>query len=582
MKDPHNTPAKTFDNVVYNPPKWIRSAKNSKSLTPIGLDTEAYKTGKCFMLCTSEGDVMLPEDLPGCLFTHKNRSKSYVVWNLKYDSGAIIQILPAESIKELQETDETECDGYKYISYANKTLIIRHGKYTVNIYDVAGFYNLSLQAASMKYLQRGKMEVETKSFTQSYVTRHWDKIKNYCIQDAILTRDLTQILLRKFEGFGVYPKKLYSTAYVSWKYFSTNCPYVHVKRYWDKYPEVLNYAMQAYNGGKFEVTRKGPDYYYEYDIVSAYPYEISNLVDIRKARVTHSKTYRKSSVYGFLKCHLNIPLDLPSPVALKHHNLNRYPSGEFTKVITKQEYEYLTAYGADVDIIDAYYLDVSRRTHPYRYEIQKLVGFKKQYKKEMRVLDYQTIKTFLNSFYGKFIQLVEEIEQWKAGAAWNPVYGAIITANCRIRISALQRQYKEIIAVHTDSVISTEKLPGFVSKELGDVAYDCEGKGIILGSGIYQVGDKSRFRGFDLRTPLISVIPDDGKYLSIVEKRPYSWREIVHRNLDPRNINRFEAIEKKLYIRFDKKRIWLDDYNDFSEVKDRVVTSLPVHQSIGF
>jgi hypothetical protein len=201
--------------------------------------------------------------------------------------------------------------------------------------------------------------------------------------------------------------------------------------------------------------------------------------------------------------------------------------------------------------------------------------FKNKFKRENKKLDYHTIKIFLNSRYGKMVQLIDKKEYWLAGSSWNPIYASVITANCRVRISEMQQKYKSVIAVHTDSIISTEKLPFEDKGNLGDMLFEIEGEGVVLGSGIYQIGSKSKFRGFNSKKKLLDILPDKGKELHIEVERPYSWREVAHRNMDLTMINRFSNIPRDMNLNFDIKRIWLDDYKDFSEVRERVVDSVP-------
>ena len=563
------------ERVRYNIPRFIRKDIKKESIKVIGIDSEAYEDGKTFMFCTSENDIIKPEQIPQIFFNRKYRGCNFVVWNLKYEIGAIIQNLPIDNIKELRSESKTVYNDYTYKVIANKFLAILKGGHNVHFYDMAIFYLMSLDNAAKKYLNDSKIEMETKSFSHEYVTANWDRLAEYCIHDAVLTKRLADNIIKTFENLDVYPRKLFSVAYVSWQYFSRKCPYIHVKYYFDYQKEILNYAMHSYAGGKFEVTRKGTGYYYLYDIVSAYPYEISNLIDTRMMSCIKSKRYEKEAIYGYIHCRIDVPFEMYNPIPVKVHNVNFYTVGEMEKVITKKEYEYLISQGADITIINAWWLFRDKLEYPYRKEIKRLLKLKAKYKREGKKLEYNTVKKFLNSLYGKFQQMIPQGDILRAGAAWNPLYSSVITANCRIRMSEYQQKYKSVVAVHTDSIISTEKLDLELSTELGGMDFENEGEGIILGVGIYQVGEKSRFRGFNVGTPLLDLIPNKGKYLNITKQKAFSWREVAHRNMHIDNINKFELLNKKLKVDFDTKRMWEDDYTDYSQVTKRVVHSYP-------
>lgn len=563
-------------NVFYTGKFKKRFKKYTTSIEVIGIDTEADRQGKCFMIATSENDVFSPEQLLEKLKSRTYRGKKFVAYNLKYDMGALLQIFPYETLQELRENDVAIFGEWTIRVIANKMISFKYKHHVCEIFDMYNFYMGSLNSNAKKYLGKTKIDLDPKQFTQKYIDDHWDEIALYCIHDAQLVKQLADILIKRFENFGVYPRKLYSVAYISYQHFRQSCEYPHVARYWIHHRQVLDYAMASYNGGKFEVTRKGTGYFYEYDIVSAYPYEIAHLIDISHARIVWSHKYRKYAVYGFIDCTMNLPYDFYSPVVMKRKHLNTYPFGTFRRVITKQEYEYLTAAGIDISIHNACWLHVDKKTYPFQKEVYRLVEQKQEYKRIGDKLQYHTTKILLNSLYGKFVQLIEKDGKWRASQCWNPIYGAVITANCRIRISQLQNVYDSIYAVHTDSVISSKPLPFKESNTLGDLGYETEGNGIIIGTGIYQIGDMTKFRGFTTNLDLFSLCDKRTKSIDLETVQARSWREIIFHGWEKDRMNRFEPSVKTVSCNFDKKRMWIDDWERFSDIPKRNVESTPL------
>lgn len=569
-----------LSNVVYRGKIKPDNVVSSESIHTVGIDTEAYTNGKCFMICTSLGDIWTPGDLPGVLFSRANRDTTYVAYNLKYDESAILQGLPHDCLQELRATGKTEYNKYTYRFIAYKFLSIRHSNHTCTFYDIYGFYGGSLNDNAKKYLGDTKIDYPTKRFTKELVQTDFKNIAAYCIQDAILVNRLAGKLISVFESYNVYPRKLYSTAYISYQYFASHTHYVTVKKLYDRCPQVLDYAMQAYNGGKFEVTQKGRGYYYEYDIISAYPYEIANLVSLQGARVMYSPLYHEEAIYGFIRCKITIPPNISSPVALRIGELCVFPFGNYTKIITKSEYDYLLSQGCDLTILSAYWVFVDTLVYPYREAIEYLVSQKQKYKDDKESLYYHTVKILMNSLYGKFVQLIKKGEHYEASTCWNPIYGSIITANTRIKVTTLQQKYSSICAVHTDSVISTERLRDLEGDKLGDFCYEREGDGIILGCGVYQIGGKSKIRGFHTAKPLIEYCDIDSEVLNIKQQHVISWKEAALHNVGERNINEFVEIEKGLHVRMDRKRIWLNDFKTFREALQRTAQSLPLDAAL--
>ena len=566
---------RAISSIRYRCAPYIRRAKQQPSISVLGLDTEAWSTGQCFMVASSLGDVWSYTQFPSCLFARRYRNRSYVCYNLSYDESAILQTLPLDCLQTLRAGAPAEWQGYTYRSIPKKCLTISRGRNAVHIYDLYNFYSESLEAAAQKYLGYGKIALPTKTFDPDYVTDNWAAIGQYCVRDAKIVEALAQRIIERFETLGVHPRKLYSIAYVSYQYFASHTPYVTVRRYWQRYKPLLQAAMDSYSGGKFEVTEKGCGHYWEYDINSAYPYEIANLIDISWARVEQTPRYQKSAIYGFLYIAGKLPVSLHSPVAVKYNSVNVYPVGYLRRWITLAEYDWLTSHGADLTIKDAWWIKCDNRCRPYRREVLRLATLKDRAKREGRELDYHTIKVLLNSLYGKMIQLIPQGEGWLASTAWNPIYGSIITANVRLRVSDLQQRYPQVCAVHTDSVISSEPLPLPPPDGLGSFAPTARGYGVILGSGIYQIGDKVRFRGFASRRSLLALLDHPQATVSLDDLRVHSWREVAFHGWPTSLINRFETLPRQLRVDFDRKRVWLDDWRSFSEVPTRRVESLP-------
>lgn len=546
-----------------------------KSIVPIGIDTETLETGECFLICTSLGDSFALQDFPRFLFTRKYQNTNLAAYNLKFDEGSLLQVLDTKQLEQLRQGEKVDADGYIFSIIPGKCLTIRRKKNSVHIYDMYNFYQGSLDYNAEKYLGKRKLDIETKTFTREFVETNKDRIIEYCIQDAVLVAELAELIIKRFESFGIYVTKLYSTAYISYQYFRRKCHYPVVKELWKKHKHVLEYALLSYAGGKFEVTTKGTGYFYEYDIVSAYPAEIANLVDITNCRVVYDNKYRNTAEYGFVNCIIHIPMDVFSPIPIMQSGVNKYPVGIIRKHITKKEYEYMLSVGCEIEIIDAVWIYCTKKSKPFEYEINRLTELKEKFGAEGRMLDRHTVKILMNSIYGKMIQLVPKGERFKATACFNPIYASVITANVRIRVSEFQQKYPNVIAVHTDSIISTEKLDFPNNGSLGDLTFEIEGKGIIIGAGIYQIGEKKRFRCVKNSTDLFEIVRTKKKYVEITNNRPRTWKEVAYRNLEHNEINRFFDDVKKIRCDFDRKRIWLNDYQRFEEILERCVHSAP-------
>ncbi|GAH45335.1 unnamed protein product, partial [marine sediment metagenome] len=228
--------------------------------------------------------------------------------------------------------------------------------------------------------------------------------------------------------------------------------------------------------------------------------------------VTHIPEYQDDAQYGFLRVNVNYMPPCYHPLSVKRGLLNVYPCGCFDRTITKAEYDYILTLGAEVEIVDAWWLKVTRKLYPYRKVVEELYSRKTDLKGKDD-MGYNIVKIMLNGFYGKMWQMVKQPDGTiKAGCAWNPIYAAVITANARIRMSEIQNSLgKDCLAVHTDSVILRQPhLDKVCSPDLGLWNLTAQGDTLIIGCGIYQIGDKVRIRGFPYKEKggLIKLLTD--------------------------------------------------------------------------
>jgi len=563
------------DRVVYHPPKTWGPKKLSSSIEPLGIDTEALSDGSLAMVCTSEGDIWTPDQWLSSLLSSKYRGRTFVAYNLRYDAGHFVRHLSHDSLDTLRRMGKVLEEGIRYTVVANKMLTISKSKHSITIYDLKQYYEGSLETNAQKYLGEGKDELETKSFSADYMRDNWDVIAKYCIKDADLTRRLAVRLIEQLNSWGLHVSKLYSTAWISYHWFSSRVGHPTVGHFWKYDRRVLDFAMQSYHGGKFEVTTKGSAYLYEYDLVSAYPASIAELIDTRHCTVYWSKNIIPDAAYGFLDCDLYIPASLPSPIARKIGQLNIFPGGWFRQIITYPEYRYIVDHGGSATINQACWLVPQKYHTPYKDDINHLVKLKQQYKGKDDMA-YHTAKILMNSLYGKFVQLIEQPpDKWRAGSSWNPIYGSYITAATRIKVSDLQRLHSSIWAVHTDSVISDQPLPYGKMNTLGSLSYEIEGEGIIVGCGVYEIGKKTALRGVPSDVRLRELCERGRGKVTVNVRQPLSWRLAAVRHRDESEINRWLDANKDLRPNADTKRIWLDDYKDWREVLDRPAFSVP-------
>jgi hypothetical protein len=548
-----------------------------------GFDTEAFTSGKPFLYTFSDGKIYHEKDIEAATLImdifDNFKGCDCAVYNLKYDSGALLYNLPKDNKIELWKTTFTRFLSLKIEYIPHKALIISKGKQRLRFWDIAQFFHQSLDSAAKKYLGESKIDMETKIFTREYVEKNIKEIRKYCLQDSILTSKLGNFFLKKLEEFGMRCTSLYSGASLSFRYFADNAKIVTSWRFWKYYPEVLKYALDSYEGGKFEITARGSFQGYEYDLCSAYPSEIRNLIDISLCHVVKSSKYQNDSIYGFIRCHIKNK-GFHVPFGIMKNNVRIYPTGEYYLTITKAEYDYAVSIGIEIEIISGFWLFVEDIHYLYRKPVDTIFNLKSKYKNKDAAL-YNTCKIIANSFYGKLCQVIENYKnEAVAGIGWNPVYASIITANTRIKVCRMQNLLKEkCIAVHTDSIMTLEPIDKkYVSGKLGEFDFVTNGDGILIACGQYEIGDKDAYKGFNpLHADDWIKILNKNLNKSIIEYpvlKVESWIEAVakgHFN----KINLFSKEVKKIDLNADIKRTWLKNIKA-KNLLERLEQSLPM------
>lgn len=553
-----------FDKITFKKPFFSGQGKEIQKI--LGLDSETLTDGAPFMFCLSDGSTFTLDDLPQVLFDSPENIRNYACWNLKFDSGSLLQKLPPEKKDSLRIWGDVEYNGYKYKYIPHKYLNIKYGKVTVHIWDLMQYFNSSLDNAAWKYLQRRKLQIETKTFTPAYVKKNHNKIRRYCIRDAVLVSELYQYLKAGLNEMKIKPSKLYSVAYLAQQYVKQESHIVSLWRFWKRYNDLVKFAYAAYSGGKFEIYKRGTFNGYLYDINSAYSSELAGLYDIKLAKVEHSVIPVKEASYGFLKVVIDNGDGKPLPMPYMEKSLCTYPAGTFPAYITLNEYLYLLKIKVKVQVLDGWYLIINQKRTQWKTLYNNLY-LEKQKAKGKDDRKYNICKLLGNGYYGKLIQRIEQPDgTYKAGISFNPIYAATITANIRVKMTALTALLGEsCLAVHTDSVLSLKPLPeAFLSPKMGDLELKAYGSGVLINCGIYEISGHNATRGVyvDKSFSWSEYLKTQGKkqIVQIPQVITRSWYYANKLN-DNSLTNVFTDGEKSLDLNHEKKRIWHEKIN---------------------
>jgi hypothetical protein len=471
--------------------------------------------------------------------------------------------------------------------------------------DIFNFFNTSLNKASQTYLNvNGKDDIDGNQLNTSldYWNANYNAIKEYCIKDCILTAELGKVLIENIIEHGLdLPKFLASSASLSKQYFRKRCfisSITHIPR------RVFKTAYNCYYGGRFEILKKGYFPYLELnDINSQYPSFIRDLPSLKYGSWYRSLHIPKKPCLAYYLVSVDIPADYKLPTIPIHHNgINKFPSGVMKVWLTWYDVDLIRDYlikqnDNSVIVHDGMRFYESKRgkfskdhvRYPFRNAIDILYSQKNSLKGKSE-LGYRLTKLTMNALYGCFIERHETIDDngnlvISAGVLFNPVYASQITAFGRWSVikDIPKDKYHNVIAIHTDSIISNCKFSEFLKQgnELGSWSKEAEGSGIVINTGMYQIDSIVKTRGIPKRFI--------GSWFDFLEKNkiyklkrfeiPHmrKIRECIVRDNSLENVNTIMNAKRSVNPNSDTKRDWFNEFANFQEVLTKQIDSLPYY-----
>lgn len=562
--------------IFYYHQKQNRSPASSALRKIHALDTET-RDGDIFLITDSDGefeDKITPDSVISFLFRRKYENCWNFFYNLTFDAEVILKLLGTE-LNNYKNSRELifYYNEYKFTYIPDKCLRIRKKNHSVVFFDVAQFFNktglLKAYEQNIGKIPDSYKEIKNKrgQFSKTFYRKNTTKVKQYCIQDCIFTKQLSEYFIKLFfDMFAFYPRRWISSGYLAEKVLINND--IDFPKVRDIPEVVCDFAWRSYFGGRFEMLQRGfIGKAYIYDINSAYPYAITQLPDLTNGNWyrTDERIIPKAKV-GFFKIQVDVDdLTLVAPFPFRKKNRILFPSGEFVTYCTLQE---LLAFGDDTsyNIIDSYQFISRGKKRPFRKFINELYQKRLELKKQNNPMQLP-IKIIINSIYGKTGQVSHRI-----GSLFNPVIFSFITGYSRAMLYQFMKKHKlenDIVAFATDSICTTKKV-NVNSEKLGEFSLDSMGDDCyFLQNGFYRINGMWKQRGIgklgSKEIEHLDTIQRDGKlYYSFKVNRVGRLRNsIITNNLS--NIGKFQVYEKQINLNADRKRMWMGELDGINE-----------------
>ena len=573
-----------------------------------GLDTETYQ-GYVKLICDDEGNYKEVDDFEQImqfLTSERFRNNFNWFWNIKYDFESIIKYLDKNELIDLYNNHELQHYNYEIKFIDRKFFSIKLKENSrFYFYDMFGFVESSLNSAASRYLGEQKLSdiVDSKqlNINWDYWKKNRENIIKYCIQDANLTKRVADYFWNLvYKNMEYYPKRPFSKGKIAEEYFLAKC---YIPTINDIPRRALELAYNSYLGGRFELIQKG--YFekcYTYDIKSAYPHIISELIDYNKGiwKKCQNGKINKDAFGGYYYCKIDCLELLFSPFTRKIKGvLSVFPNGHFNQTLTKNEIEFYRDNfdSVDIKIIDGIEFFEDEILQPFKQEILKLYEWKE---KEKDADVKYAVKIFMNAFYGKTIQ--KSGDNNLTGKVFNPIWATEITSQTRLKLFKFMLQNPEsVIGTSTDSVHVQEQFKIPKSSKLGDFSLDFQGEGCYVMSDVYYLWnndikkDKSKLRGFSLaktkdmdedtndkehktlKQILLSMKNNETVYKYETYRPNHLGECLLHtKTKSIKDLNIFVKNKKSIKINGDMKRVWNDEFKNGRDCLKRNIQSMPL------
>lgn len=556
---------------IFQPREWGQPSRPYRLGRPwYGLDTERDSQTADFVCGYAVGEDTLEfetiRDLPPA---------TYWVWNLPYDIEGMIRDLGAANGWAMKRDGAPfTIDGAKCVYLHGKRFDWRDDQGRRVFLEASSFFGrAALKSVAAQVIGDTKDPIDA---SQMSLQRYWNDVayrravREYCKKDARLVYDIittldagcadagktlgVDISLGSTPG-GTARKFLSSVGQMPKVLWATHLPF-----------------LRSYCGGRFEIVKRGfiPDVY-QYDIVSAYPWALTQCPFLTDS-ATHQFTRRLSpnALYGTYE--VSFATDEYLGLAPRWRQTTRVYSAAEKKVwLTRPEIEWLHMHNYDYTIHQGVEVFDENATNTWAEVVKGLFRLKQTSK---GLPAGYGAKIVLNSLYGVLIQLVPRSGKWvplteaenpvdfagdlalemgpkafTGGKYYAPLYAGHLTALTRLKLLDAARSLDSAyIGGHTDSVLTTKPLKLEMGKELG--MWDLEKKAkelIVTKTGMYAMDDKVKTRGIERAAPREALWAErQTRRVRIGIKTAKAWSDV----------SRIETREVANNLEIETKRRW--------------------------
>lgn len=480
-----------------------------------------------------------------------------IFYDLDYSVAALLyhEGVTPEQGKELLTTHKLHLyNGYRLGYYPRRIFTVDYGYGASKGY--AYFYN-------------------AKQFKDVHHT--FNKTVSYTINKAKEAQEVSESVLEAYDRLGIADRSLTSPI----KSFEKSYLYPDIPTVDDIPEEAGEVAYQSIKGNWVECYKMGHwDKAYDYDINGAYGAELAKLLDLRQGTWVHSKTIpsdRNTAPYGFARGTITIET-LFHPFITNRGNMSYTPVGSWEACLTLQEIDFLRQNRlGDFKVEDCWYwttgytMEVAK---PFKATVERLW----EAKQDADAVTNSIVKRILAGIWGKMLELRGIEDNVTFGERFNPVYGAIVEANNRLKVTQVCLDNKIVpLAVAVDGIITNRPLMLDYGSGLGQWRLSHQGKCIIVSSGIIGIEGKKADEEFsisyDWLAEKLGGKPKQSEY-TMEKIAPVTLARALNNN-EWDKLGELVRTTRTVYIGGDTKRCYIEEPKCGGAILSKVYSSEP-------
>lgn len=335
--------------------------------------------------------------------------------------------------------------------------------------------------------------------------------------------------------------------------------------------EAGEFAYNCCHGTWVEAYQRGHwDKCYDYDITSAYPYQVSRLLDIRKGHWHNYPLYMPDATYGY--CKGKVTIEAPFSPIIYDSEPNYTPTGTWNTYITKAEWNFINRHNlGHFEPEDCWWWVADDQIYPLQHIVLSLF----LHKQSSTGLAKEVVKRIMSGVWGKFL----ELRQGEMGSMFNPVWGAEVESNTRLEVAEFCLQSQQLpIHIAVDGVTVPEPVNvALTDNDIGRWHLTSNKACLCIGSGVIALQGKWNGLDFSLDyDSLIDYIRDNPKSTSQVINKtaPVTLAKAIQQN-KWNDLGKLETLTKTIDFTYENKRAYRTEPRVCGDLMKHIYISEP-------